>query len=63
MKYAYRVRTTQGNVVEGSMEANDQQAVIAKLREQKFIILDVSETKGGGGGFNLIKPKVKKRIL
>ncbi len=63
MKYAYKVRSVQGNVLEGTLEAADQQSVVTKLREQKFIILEISETKGGGGKFQLLKPKVKRKDI
>ncbi len=63
MKFSYKVRSIQGNVLEGVMEANDQQSVVGKLREQKFIILDISEQKGAGGKMKLLKPKVKRKDL
>lgn len=67
MNFAYKVKTSQGNVLEGSMEANDQQSVVNRLREQRFIILDISEVKSASGGMlnklNPFKPKVKRKDL
>jgi len=67
MNFAYKVKTSQGNVLEGSMEANDQQSVVNRLREQRFIILDISEVKSASGGIlnklNIFKPKVKRKDL
>ena len=67
MNFAYKVKTSQGNVLEGSMEASDQQSVVNRLREQRFIILDISEVKSASGGIlnklNIFKPKVKRKDL
>jgi type II secretion system protein F len=69
--YAYRASTREGKVVEGSMEASGEAAVVAALRAQGFLPLSV--TAGSAGrGFSLSfdyelpwrrPPKVKSRDL
>ena len=41
--YAYRVRTREGRVVEGKMEANGEGAVASKLRSQGMIPIQISK--------------------
>lgn len=51
--YAYRASTREGKVVEGSMEASGEAAVVAALRAQGFLPLSVTAGSGSGRGFSL----------
>ncbi len=52
--YAYRASTREGKVVEGSMEASGEAAVVAHLRAQGFLPLAVTQgARAGGGSFSL----------
>jgi type IV pilus assembly protein PilC len=44
--FTYEALDTQGKSVKGKIEADNEQAVMTKLHEQKFHILDLSESKG-----------------
>src|ERR671915_2267244 len=41
--YAYRVRTREGRVVEGKMDADGEAAVASRLRNQGFVPIDISK--------------------
>src|ERR671915_819115 len=41
--YAYRVRTKEGRVVDGKMEADGEAAVASRLRSQGFIPIQISK--------------------
>lgn len=43
--YIYKVRTTQGNVLSGSIEAKDQKIAVDKLRSQNMIILAIEKKR------------------
>lgn len=52
--YAYRASTREGKVVEGSMEASGEAAVVAHLRSQGFLPLSVTQgSRAAGGSFSL----------
>lgn len=66
--FHYRARTPRGNIVMGIIEGQDQQFVVDKLRGQRYIVLDISESKKGPlsnmiGGFNFLKRKVRAKEL
>lgn len=69
--YAYRASTREGKVVEGSMEASGEAAVVAALRGQGLMPLVVKAgSSAGGGSFSLNfelpwnrAPKVRSRDL
>jgi len=56
--YAYQVRNTRGNIVNGSMEAASQAAVVERLRGQKYIVISLREEKPSLLA-GLFKPKIK----
>src|SRR5438874_1430789 len=47
--FAYRVRTKEGRVLEGKMEADGEGAVAAKLRSQGFVPLQIDKDKSKAG--------------
>lgn len=49
--YAYKASTREGKVVEGSMEAAGEAAVVAALRAQGFLPLSVREGSAAGAGW------------
>src|SRR5262245_6871862 len=49
--FVYEAVEAGGKVVRGLMEGENQQAVLAKLRERGVQVVDVTEKKGGGLGF------------
>src|SRR5712692_6411308 len=46
--FVYTAVESSGKTVRGRLEAENQQAVLAKLRERNFQVLDVTEAKAGG---------------
>ncbi len=44
--YAYKVRDRAGKVVEGALDADSEQLLVAKLRSMGYIPIDVKEQKG-----------------
>lgn len=68
--YAYRATTREGKVVEGSMEASGEAAVISSLRSQGYLPLAVTQGALAGGAFSFRfkmptrgEPRVKSRDL
>ncbi len=66
--FSYKARNIQGNILTGTMEAAEQRQVIERLRNQKFIILDVGEVKPSSfkkflDVINILKPRVKSKDL
>ena len=63
--YTYRVRTKEGRIVSGSVEADGEGAVASKLRAQGFIPVQISkEAKvSGKTEIRLRQPKVKLKDL
>ncbi|MFP5353167.1 MAG: type II secretion system F family protein [Actinomycetota bacterium] len=63
--YAYRVRTKEGRVISGTMEADGEAAVASRLRSQGLVPVQI--TKEGGAGLKkdivLIPEKVKLKDL
>jgi type IV pilus assembly protein PilC len=40
--YAYKVRDRSGAILEGSLEADDEQLVVAKLREMGYVPVSIA---------------------
>lgn len=63
--FSYRATTLEGKVVEGVMEADGEAAVIANLRSQGYIPLEVesgAKKLGGGRRFSFEMPKFGGRV-
>src|SRR5918992_2302222 len=63
--YAYRVRDRKGSLVTGELQADNADLVLAKLREQHLIPLEVKEKKGAGLSkeFHILPEKAKLKDL
>jgi type IV pilus assembly protein PilC len=46
--YAYKVRDREGKVAAGAMEAESEQAVVARLRQMGYAPISIEEDKGAG---------------
>src|SRR6266511_2588183 len=46
--YAYRVRDRQGKLLGGTLEADNEQAVVAKLRQLGYASVSIEAEKGAG---------------
>src|ERR671918_3195976 len=57
--YQYKVRDRTGNVTTGSLVADSEALVLARLREQGFTPLDVKREKKGIGSIEFGGKKVK----
>jgi len=58
MQFSYKAKDTGGKVTEGVVEAADQKAAMARLREQKLAVIEI---KQGGGKKPWFKPKVDNK--
>ncbi|MBI5238858.1 MAG: type II secretion system F family protein [Elusimicrobia bacterium] len=45
--FAYKAKGVDGNVIEGSLDADEQKAAVARLRDQKLTILEIGEQSSG----------------
>ncbi len=64
--YAYKVKDRTGKVVTGSLEADSQGAVVAKLRESGLTVIKVAEASESAGlkkEITLFKKKVKLKDI
>src|ERR671923_2764700 len=62
--YAYRVRDRKGSLVTGELQADNADLVLAKLREQHLIPLEVKEKKAGlSKEFHILPEKAKLKDL
>jgi len=66
--FSYKVRSPQGNVLMGSMEASEQRMVIDRLRRQRFIVLEIGEIKKNAlkdvlDSINFLKKRVRQKDL
>jgi len=66
--FGYKVRSPQGNVLTGTMEAREQRMVIDRLRHQRFIVLEIGEIKKSASrdlldSINFLKKRVKQKDL
>ena len=48
MQFAYKAKESNGKVTEGVVEAADQKAAMARLREQKLSVTEIKPAPGGG---------------
>lgn len=67
VEFSYKVRSPNGSIMEGVIEAAEQRAAVDKLRGQKYIILEINEARKSffnqlfkGFGF---KAKIKSKHL
>jgi len=66
--FNYKVRSPQGNVLTGTMEAREQRMVVDRLRYQRFIVLEIGEIKKSTSrdlldSINFLKKRVKQKDL
>jgi type IV pilus assembly protein PilC len=62
--YAYRVRDRKGSLVTGELQADSEDLVLAKLREQHYIPLEVKAKKAGlSKEFHILPEKAKLKDL
>ncbi len=66
--FGYKVRSPQGNVLTGTIEAREQRMVIDRLRHQRFIVLEIGEIKKSASrdlldSINFLKKRVKQKDL
>jgi len=66
--FGYKVRSSQGNVLTGSMEAREQRMVVDRLRRQRFIILEIGEIRKNAlkdvlDSVNFLKRRVRQKDL
>lgn len=63
--FAYRVKTREGRVIAGTMEADGEAAVATRLRSQGFIPIQISKEKkiSGKTELHILPQKVKLRDL
>jgi len=62
-QFNYRAKTVTGAISQGIIEAPDIRSASDRLRSQKLIVLEISETKKKGFLQSLLKPKVKTKDL
>ncbi|HOK39961.1 MAG TPA: type II secretion system F family protein [bacterium] len=58
--YKYKALDRTAKEINGTIEAANEKAAIGTLRGQGLRLLEIKETKGGGGGFSLPLPFLKK---
>lgn len=66
--FGYKVRSPQGNVLTGTIEAREQRMVVDRLRHQRFIVLEIGEIKKSASkdlldSINFLKKRVKQKDL
>ena len=66
--FGYKVRSPQGNILTGTIEAREQRMVIDRLRHQRFIVLEIGEIKKSTSkdlldSINFLKKRVKQKDL
>ena len=63
--YAYRVRTKEGRVLTGKMEAEGEASVAARLRQQGMVPIQIDKEKSGGLSMDLqlLPEKVKLKDM
>lgn len=66
--FGYKVRSPQGNILTGTIEAREQRMVIDRLRHQRFIVLEIGEIKKSASrdlldSINFLKKRVKQKDL
>ena len=64
--YAYRVRTKEGRVLTGTMEAEGEASVAARLRQQGMVPIEINKDKSSSGmkmEINIFPEKVKLKDM
>ncbi|MCJ7646076.1 type II secretion system F family protein [bacterium] len=66
--FGYKVRSQQGSVLTGTMEAGEQRMVVDRLRRQRFIVLEIGEIKKNAlkdvlDSINFLKKRVRQKDL
>ena len=64
--YAYRVRTKEGRILTGTMEAEGESAVAGRLRQQGMVPIEIKKDKSSSGmkmEINIIPKKVKLKDM
>lgn len=61
LSYAYRARDKGGHIVSGSIDGDSSMAVVTKLRQMGYTVLNVSEG-GGSGGLSMELKLFKKKV-
>jgi len=66
--FSYKVRSSQGDVLTGTMEAGEQRMVVDRLRRQRFIVLEIGEIKKNAlrdtlDSINFLKGRVRQKDL
>ena len=66
--FGYKVRSQQGSVLTGTMEAGEQRMVVDRLRRQRFIVLEIGEIKRNAlkdvlDSVNFLKKRVRQKDL
>ncbi|MGM0368443.1 MAG: type II secretion system F family protein [Actinomycetota bacterium] len=51
--YNYRVRNEKGELIEDSIDSQNEEAVASKLREMNYYIIDIKESRPASKGFNI----------
>jgi len=64
-QYQYKVKTREGQQIQGIVEADDKNAAIGKLRSQKYYVTSLREKKAQKSSFSFLQPrgKVKAKHL
>src|SRR3954452_17249118 len=60
--YAYKVRDKGGKLVEGTLDADNQQLLVAKLRSMGYIPIEVKEQKGEALAKELKLPGFHRKV-
>jgi len=66
--FSYKVRSPQGNVFTGTIEASEERMVVDRLRRQRFIVLEIGEIKKNAlrdllDSINFLKKRVRQKDL
>ncbi|MDD5656350.1 MAG: type II secretion system F family protein [Elusimicrobia bacterium] len=64
--FTYKAKSSEGSLVEGTVDAEEQKAAVERLRAQKLVILEISENSAGLAALKSIfkrKGKVRSRDL
>jgi len=62
MTYAYKVRDTNGKVVEGTLDADNQSLVASRLREMGYTPVNIKAKSAGGMNMELRLPGIGNRV-
>jgi len=62
--FAYKVRTSQGSVITGTLDAPELRQAVSRLKANRFTILEINEKRPGGNFLSsFFKPKVKAKEI